>query len=675
MSNNLERKVSDPTSDKITLKRSMGQNLPEMICNLAVSSTKNAILELLANSYDADATQVNITYKPQKSTFIIADNGSGMGLEDLRGFYLLGDSTKLREPISPKGRRRIGKFGIGTILLKYLAESYSLVTIKDGLMTRTHESFSGELKHEMVIEHDSRNVDTNKTGTKIVLKDLNFSDGESFSMKDLYRGIQLELPLLPDYKVYLNGEKVAPRSITNAVEFIIDENGEHMGQITGSIYFANRPTKMSGIHIYVNGRRVGDPKGFVDITGLKLSLAERVIGIIDADELESAILFDRGRFMDDHKGYIELRETTIKALNEVSRYISSKSRSNRSDCVLSKRNNIVNNIKKKFINAGIEEFKRISVSESGIGDFKRTATIEFSKDLPAWVPGFYDRESYTLFLNEAHPSLRVNGSTKEAQYESLVLQAAIDAIAIWRAKKGGAKDPEFKRYSEEMSKIWDLVNQEDKKEAYTEQLHPKIAYSLSDLVDHSKMSRGTINYLVSGGLIVQEKNGGVTGRNFAKAQAILNGTIPLYEIVHGQSEDANPTTTLNRYTEIMSTAEKYLAPFVRNIGLDGKKCYIVENVCCPLVKDILASRKVDGRSRQYNPLGAFMSLHLKYFSLSELPSMLDGMDIMGVSKVIDYAKKNHLDIDRRESEQKGVKFKYADIVGVISHMAQNNHSE
>jgi hypothetical protein len=75
-----------------------------------------AILELVKNSYDEDATEVTITFentKTQNGKIIIEDNGNGMTADDVeRKWMTLGTPNKTDDPYSRKGRRKIGEKGI-----------------------------------------------------------------------------------------------------------------------------------------------------------------------------------------------------------------------------------------------------------------------------------------------------------------------------------------------------------------------------------------------------------------------------------------------------------------------------------------------------------------------------------------------------------------------------------
>jgi len=92
-----------------------------------------ALLELIKNSYDADATQVIITFenmRQENSKIIIADNGLGMTEEDIEKKWMrAATNNKERETITPELRRRkIGEKGVGRFATERLAKKIILVS-------------------------------------------------------------------------------------------------------------------------------------------------------------------------------------------------------------------------------------------------------------------------------------------------------------------------------------------------------------------------------------------------------------------------------------------------------------------------------------------------------------------------------------------------------------------
>jgi len=71
------------------VKFSVDASLIERLGNELVSKKETALSELVKNSYDADATEVNLIFKDtdeKGGTLIIEDNGTGMTEEELMVF-------------------------------------------------------------------------------------------------------------------------------------------------------------------------------------------------------------------------------------------------------------------------------------------------------------------------------------------------------------------------------------------------------------------------------------------------------------------------------------------------------------------------------------------------------------------------------------------------------------
>ena len=70
--------------DKLQFKVSSA--LKDLVGKDLIRNENIAIFELVKNSYDAFATKVEITFEPER--IIIADNGKGMTLDDLKNKWL-----------------------------------------------------------------------------------------------------------------------------------------------------------------------------------------------------------------------------------------------------------------------------------------------------------------------------------------------------------------------------------------------------------------------------------------------------------------------------------------------------------------------------------------------------------------------------------------------------------
>lgn len=98
-----------------------------------VGRHETAVSELVKNSFDADSTEVILTFENASElggTLLIEDNGHGMTRDQLiNGFMRLSSSDKIHNPISPKFKRtRAGKKGIGRFATQRLGESLIIIT-------------------------------------------------------------------------------------------------------------------------------------------------------------------------------------------------------------------------------------------------------------------------------------------------------------------------------------------------------------------------------------------------------------------------------------------------------------------------------------------------------------------------------------------------------------------
>lgn len=102
-----------------------------------VAKQETALVELVKNAYDADATSVTVSFDGRGgpgAVLSIQDNGVGMSRDDIvNGFLRLASDLKVVEPKSPKYRRtRAGRKGIGRFSAQRLGNRLVLTTQVDG---------------------------------------------------------------------------------------------------------------------------------------------------------------------------------------------------------------------------------------------------------------------------------------------------------------------------------------------------------------------------------------------------------------------------------------------------------------------------------------------------------------------------------------------------------------
>lgn len=90
--------------------------------------------ELINNSYDADASLVEVFVKPDADRIIIADNGHGISRSDFeRHFTRISESHKRDDSdLTPRGRQKIGKIGIGFIAANEICDEMEIISTKKG---------------------------------------------------------------------------------------------------------------------------------------------------------------------------------------------------------------------------------------------------------------------------------------------------------------------------------------------------------------------------------------------------------------------------------------------------------------------------------------------------------------------------------------------------------------
>ena len=180
----------------------------------------SALRELISNAYDADATHVVIkTDAPRFDRIVIEDDGAGMSPEVLAHLlYNIGGSAKRNErgeklgitlkdnsQRSPKGRRLIGKIGIGLFSVSQLTHSFQIITKTKGANHRTIATVAlrqfsnsevspahGEKRFESgkVSIWLERATDKDKHGTTIVLTAIRPQARNSLRSRDIWAAIE-----------------------------------------------------------------------------------------------------------------------------------------------------------------------------------------------------------------------------------------------------------------------------------------------------------------------------------------------------------------------------------------------------------------------------------------------------------------------------------------------------
>lgn len=161
-----------------------------------VARQETAVSELVKNSYDADATEVNLTFFDSDikgGTLQIDDNGEGMNREELiNGFMRISSTSKIHNPVSKKyNRTRAGKKGIGRFAVQRLGKKLSIITQKKDLDFGLKLSIDwDDYKQDLNLLSISNTLEVipkeKENGTTLIIEDLR-DKWSTASIKRIYR--------------------------------------------------------------------------------------------------------------------------------------------------------------------------------------------------------------------------------------------------------------------------------------------------------------------------------------------------------------------------------------------------------------------------------------------------------------------------------------------------------
>ena len=147
----------------------MSYRIIELFSEGLYASSNKAIEELVANSFDAGAQQVQVLLSAnlhdQNSTIVVIDDGEGMDNPGLKRHWLIGISDKRELSKLPRGRQQIGKFGIGKLATHVLSERLTHITKQNG------KYFSTSMDYSAIDRRVSKEIEP-KSPIKIPLREL-----------------------------------------------------------------------------------------------------------------------------------------------------------------------------------------------------------------------------------------------------------------------------------------------------------------------------------------------------------------------------------------------------------------------------------------------------------------------------------------------------------------------
>lgn len=145
-------------------------------------SFATVVAEAVSNSWDAEATKVEITIN--KNGLVVEDNGKGMDREDFQGKFLKVGYSRRLDKTNKSKRNVIGRKGIGKLAMLSISEKVTIISKKDkqeitgGKINNPEldEKIKKEGKYNLdnlsVFEKQKLFKNNKKAGTKIIFKDI-----------------------------------------------------------------------------------------------------------------------------------------------------------------------------------------------------------------------------------------------------------------------------------------------------------------------------------------------------------------------------------------------------------------------------------------------------------------------------------------------------------------------
>lgn len=281
---------------------------------------ENVLAELCANSYDADASMVEISTKGESKQILIKDDGCGMDMEDLHELVTIAKSKKRRMiengETTPKFHRELlGSFGIGIVSFFALGDFIRIFTLKEGkkpLFLEIKKIFDENKKLESTKifgprenEEYKQHLLNSEYGTTVEINNNKIDFTKNYN---LIRYKLSNLPLCSNFRMELNELEIKKDDFDESswtkkeFDFILD-NIDPSYKSKCSIYInyqAPIDSFKRGIYLVVNGRTIEKDLYsalYPELTS-PAAISARVRGFIKADYLQKSIQANREDFFD-----------------------------------------------------------------------------------------------------------------------------------------------------------------------------------------------------------------------------------------------------------------------------------------------------------------------------------------------------------------------------------------
>lgn len=327
---------------KLTLK--FDPNTIEHLGISLYSQLPSVLSELISNSWDADANNVEINFIDSESgkEIFYKDNGEGMSFSELNDKYLVIGRNRRKGSkkgqVSKGGRKIIGKKGLGKLSVFGICDIIEVISVKEGVknhfaMDLTEIKSSKKNSYEpKIISRDELSDESD--GTILLLKKIRRKS--AFDLPKIALSLSKKFTLFGEMSVLLKLNGHQDTSVTNDLKFNdvnkqfcwnfpdaqYDSQYEFYNEVGGQIVTLETPvkdTEMRGIYLTSRGKIVNTASFY----GLRDNdqFHSYVTGYLTVDFIDDfeddVISTDRKSLNWEHEKTKELQEYLQKVVKKI----------------------------------------------------------------------------------------------------------------------------------------------------------------------------------------------------------------------------------------------------------------------------------------------------------------------------------------------------------------------
>lgn len=259
---------------------------PNTIEHLGISlysKLPSVLSELISNSWDADANDISIDFidREENKEIHFKDDGEGMTFQELNDKYLVIGRNRRNagnNQTSLKGRKVIGKKGLGKLSVFGICDVIEVISIKNGLknhfkmdIQEIKKSSNNSYSPEIILKNIETTIEV--SGTIILLKKIRRKSG--FDLNTISISLSKKFLIFDKMNVILTLNGTDNTIVTNELKFsdlkkqfewtfpndFAGINYNFWNSIKGTIFTTETPvrdTEMSGIYLTSRGKIVNN---------------------------------------------------------------------------------------------------------------------------------------------------------------------------------------------------------------------------------------------------------------------------------------------------------------------------------------------------------------------------------------------------------------------------------